>query len=335
MGIRLKRGLEMREILLFLLLALPVWAGDNQLLISQKGESSLAFYTIEGKYLTSVPVGKHPHEMVLSADGRYAYTTDNGTLRIEQAGEGGNTVSIVDLVARKKVGQISLGNYHRPHGIEIDSQRGHLLVTTENPDQLLIIDLGSRKVIKRFDTQGKTPHIVTLGRQGKWAYVSNARSASISAIHLSTGKTKVIPVGNRPEGSVLSTDGKELYVANRNSNFISVIDTERKERVADIATDRGAVRIDITPDGRTLLYALMESQKVGFADTQTRQQTGQVALQGRPVSLNLSPDGKYAFASAQEDDTVFVISVAERKVVRQVKTKRGAGPDPVLQISSY
>src|SRR5712692_4853079 len=96
------------------------------LLVLQKAASSLAFYTPAGEKLGVAPVGRHPHEMVLSPDGRYLYCTDNGTMRIEQPGTGGNTVSIVDLRSRKKIGEISLGEYRRPHGIDIDRNTGRL-----------------------------------------------------------------------------------------------------------------------------------------------------------------------------------------------------------------
>lgn len=322
-----------RIILLFLFVCLPLAAQERLLLVSHKAASSLDFYTMEGEHLASVPVGKHPHEVELSPDGKFAYTTDNGTMAIEQAGEGGNTISVVDLAERKKVGEISLGKYHRPHGIDIDREGKRLYVTTENPDQLLAIDLAARRVLRTYNTNGKTSHIVKLGRGGQWAYVSNSRSASVSAIHLKTGETRVISVGERPEGSVLSNDGKELYVANREGGSISVVDTGRKERIADIKTGEGPVRIDITPDDRTLVYALLEGQKIGFADAQSRKVIAEIPIPGRLVSLNLSPDGKRAFASAQWDDMVYVVSVPEQKVVRVFKTLPGGAPDPVLEIT--
>ncbi len=315
------------------LIASPLWGEDQLLLVSHKAASSLGFYTMDGRHLASVPVGKHPHEVVLSPDGRYAYTSDNGTMRMEDTSAGGNTVSIVDLAARKKVGEISLGEFHRPHGIDIDRQGKQLYVTTEDPDRLLVIDFASRKVVKTYETGGKTSHIVKLGHHGTWAYVSNSRSASVAAVNLATGEVQPIPVGERPEGSVLSHDGKELYVANREGGTISVIDTEKKQRVADIPTGRGPVRLDITPDDKTLVYALLEGRKVGFADTRARESIAEVPVAGEVVSLNLSPDGKYAFASAQGDDTVYVISVDAKKVVREIRTAAGAGPDPALEIS--
>ena len=86
--------------IVFLLSALPLLGQDSTLLILQKGGSSLGYYTATGEYLATVPVGPHPHEMVLSPDGRYLYCTDNGTMQIEQAGKGNNTMSMVDVAAR-------------------------------------------------------------------------------------------------------------------------------------------------------------------------------------------------------------------------------------------
>jgi DNA-binding beta-propeller fold protein YncE len=110
------------------------------LLVLQKGSSSLGFYSLSGEKLSETAVGQHPHEMVLSADRRFLYCTDNGTMLIEQAGTGGNTVSIIDLKTRQRVGQIGLGKYRRPHGIDLDAKTGNLLISTELPDQLLLAD---------------------------------------------------------------------------------------------------------------------------------------------------------------------------------------------------
>lgn len=302
------------------------------LIVLHKGASSMGFYTPEGKLLTTVPVGTHPHEIVLSTDGRLAYVSDNGTMKIEEVGTGGNTVSIVDLVTRKKIGEISLGKFHRPHGLDLHHATGLLAVSTELPDQLVIVDAKARRIVNTFDTKGKTSHMVAWGPGARWAYVCNSNSANVAAIERATGKVKLIPVGERPEGSILSRDGRFLYVCNREGQSISIIDTAKNEAAGEIHTGKGPVRIAVTPDGRTLVYALMHDRKVEFASTADRRVTGQVPLGGQPVSLGLSFDGKLAFASAQDDDTVYVVSIPEKKVVRQIKTARGTAPDPALQI---
>lgn len=310
-----------------------LWGQPAQLLVLHKGASTLGFYSAEGKLVGEVPVGKHPHEMVLSGDGRHVYITDNGVMRIEDAGPGGNTVSIVDVAARKKVGEILLGRYHRPHGIALDPATGYLLVTCEAPDALLLVDPAVRRVLRAYDPKGKTAHMVALGLGGQWAYVSNAGSGAVAAIELASGKVTLIPTGERPEGAVPSPDGKRLYVVNREAQRIAVIDAAGLREEGSIATGRGPVRVGITPDGRTLVYALLHDQAVEFADTQTRKVIGRVKLQGGPVSLSLSRDGRRAYAAAQQQDKVYVISVADRKILRSFSTAAGAAPDPVIELA--
>jgi YVTN family beta-propeller protein len=315
------------------LLLLFLLAADPFVIVLHKGGSSLGFYTPEGKHLSSVAVGRHPHEFVLAEGGRIAYMTDNGTIFIEQPGTGGNTVSIVDLAARRKVGEISLGEYRRPHGIDLDERAGLLAVSTELPDQLLLIDTRTRKIVKQFDPRGKTAHMVKFGPGAQWVYVSNASSGNVAAIELATGNVKLIDTGARPEGSVLSPDGRRLYVVNREANTITIIDTVRNQAAGEIKTGDGPVRIGITPDGRQLVYAVMRGRAIEFADPAARKAIGRVALGGQPVSLEMTPDGRLAFASAQDIDTVWVISVPERKLLREFKTPKGMGPDPALQVT--
>jgi DNA-binding beta-propeller fold protein YncE len=318
----------------FLFLGLTVWAQNSVLLVLHKGSSSLGFYSPAGKLLQNVPVGQHPHEMVLSADGRVLYITDNGTMRIEEAGSGGNTLSIVDVAARKKIGEISLGRYRRPHGIALNPRTGRLYVDTELPDALLEIDPVARKVVKTWDTNGRTSHMVTLGLDGRRAYVCNSTSNDVSSILLSTGELQLIPTGERPEGSVLSHSGEELYVCNRETQKISVISAAKQAVVGEITTGRGPLRAALTPDGKLLVYVLYHDEAIEIADPAARKALASVKLGGRPVSLSVSPDGRRAYASVEEQDTVYVVSIPDRKILQTFKTAPGSGPDPVREISS-
>ena len=313
-----------------LVVGFGLFAQNTTYLVLLKGTSALAYYSANGQLQATIPLGEHPHEMVFSPDRRTLYTTDNGTMRVENAGAGGNSLSIIDVGARKKVGEIVLGQFRRPHGVDVDPKTGRLVVTAENPDKLLLVDPNKRSVLKTFDTKGKTPHMVTFGPGAAWAYVSNSGSGSVAAVNVETGQTHVIATGARPEGSVLSRDGKELYVANRDGEGITVIDTTKQQAIALIQTGKGPVRIAITPDGSQLAYALMYEKKVAFADPKARRQTDYVLLPNQPVSCNLSRDGKFALVSAEEQNTIYVISVAEKKIVREIRTPQGTGPDPVF-----
>jgi len=265
--------------------------------------------------------------VVFSPDRKLVYVTNNGVMRWMDDADGGNTVSIVDVKARKKVGEISTGEFRRPHGIDLDPVTGLLAVTCEKPDRLLLIDPVARKVLRDYPTGGKVSHNVTLDNGAVWAYVSNITSNNIGAVNLYTGEVIEIPTGEGPQDCTISKDGRELYVAC--SNYVSIIDIETKTEVGKIGN--GAVRIDITPSGRQLVCGVQPAA-MEFINPVTRRVIGRVELPGDPYSISISQDGTFAFTGAETDNEFYVISIPLRRIVRNIKTIEGARPDPVLDI---
>src|SRR6266851_3795295 len=311
--------------------ALPASA-QVDLLVGEKVSHSVGFYRADGARIASIPVGKHPHELMLSPDGKYLYVSDNGMLWMTDPGEGGNTISIIDIGQRKRIGMIDLGKYRRPHGLDLDPRTGRLVVTVENPDGLLLVDPATRKIVRFYELKGGVPHMVRLSADGAWAYCSNTKTSTLAAIRLATGEIKQIEVGARPQGRVLSKDGTLLYVTNSDANSISIVDTGKQQAIGTIATGKGPGRIWLTPDEEQLVYNLQPGEAVGFADVRSKKQIATVALPGPPLSLNLSQDGTLGFAGVQSLDKICVVSIAERKVVRVFDTPKGAGPDAIIAL---
>src|SRR6266550_4705129 len=309
----------------FFLLASCAWSQEADLAVIQKIAGSVGFYTQDGKLVGEVKVGTHPHEGVLSADKRLLYVTDNGILWMTEKGEGGNTISIVDVKARKKVGVIDLGSNRRPHGIDLDPKTGRLVATTENPSGLVLVDPVARTVARKYDVKGEAPHMVLLGPGARIAYVSNTNTGTLAAVNLETGDARTIPTGARPQGCVFSRDKKTIYVANSEANTISIIDPGKFQVTGTIQTGKWPCRLAVTPDGKNLVYALQNGEAVGFADLSTMKEVKQVPLGGKLVSLTLSSDGRYAYSSAQEQDKISVISLADRKIVKVINTPKGSG----------
>jgi hypothetical protein len=83
---------------------------QSTLAVVEKKAGKVGFYTVEGKRIGEVQTGAFPHEMVFSPDRRFLYVTDNGMLWMTDKGEGGNTITIIDVAARKKAGAIDLGS---------------------------------------------------------------------------------------------------------------------------------------------------------------------------------------------------------------------------------
>ena len=315
-----------------LIAASCAYAQKPTLAVVEKIAGAVGFYSDDGKRVGGAQVGKHPHEVVVSPDRKQLYVSDNGILWMTEAGEGGNTISIIDIATMKRVGTIDLGQYRRPHGMDIDRKNGRLVTTIENPDGLLIIDLASRKVLRKYDVKGADPHMVLLSPDGKTAYVSNTASNTLAAVNLDTGHVKPIETEARPQGAAWSRDGKFIYLTNSDGNSILILDAATNRRSGRIATCKGPGRIAVTPDGKTLVYNCQAGQAVGFADIATRKQESVVPLGGNPLSLTMTDDAKIAYAGIQDQDKVIVISVPDRKIVRTISTPKGSGPDPALPL---
>ena len=131
--------------------------------VGEKVAGSVGFYDAQFKRLGGVKVGVHPHEMWLSADKRTLYVADNGVVWMTETGPGENTLSVIDIPSQRRTAVIDLGQFRRPHGITFDEASGRVWVTTEQPSQLLSVDPVKRQILRRYDVQGKAPHIVNIG----------------------------------------------------------------------------------------------------------------------------------------------------------------------------
>ena len=323
----------MRKLWLGLFVAALIAAAVSPSYVAvEKISGYVGFFDAAGKCLKQVKVGRHPHEMAFSPDGRFLYVTDNGVIWMTETGPGENTVSIVDTRAQARTGVIDLGEYRRPHGIDVDRSTGNLLVTTELPSALLLVDPRMKKVLRVYDVQGEAPHYVRLMPDGAWAFVSNTNTGTVAAINLRTGKVRLIPVESRPQGAAFSPDHSRLYVCNSGASSISVIDTAAKTRIGNIPTGEGPVRIAVTADGTTLVYALQTAKAAGFADTRSMRQIKQLQLPGQPVSMTLSARQDLAFSSIQAEDKICVISMSKRELERTIMAPSGSGPDPYLPL---
>ena len=184
--------------------------------------------------------------------------------------------------------------------MDIDTKNNRMVVTIENPDGLLLIDLASKKVLRKYDVKGGDPHMVILAPDGKTAYVSNTASKTLAAVNLESGDVSLIQTDDRPQGAAFSRDGKIIYLTNSDGNSISIIDVASRKRTGTISTGKGPGRVAVTLDGNTLVYNLQPGEAVAFADVRSKKQTAMVPLGGRPLSLTMTADGKLAYAGIQD-----------------------------------
>lgn len=136
-----------------------------------------------------------------------------------------------------------------------------------------------------------------------------AERGSVSRIDVASGRvTASIVVGRHPTALAWDETGARLYVADGNSDSVSVIDT-RTARLAStipIAPFRertpgvAPTALALAPDGRTLYVALGGANAVAVYDVSTARARlrGLIPTAWYPTTLDVSPDGRYLAVGA-------------------------------------
>ena len=301
------------------------------LLVVQKNDHSLGYYSIpDGEPLHRVPLDPYPHEFAVSPDGCHAFICHFGVALAEDEGPGGHTVSVVDVRAVRRSGTFDCAPDRRPHGITLD-QQGRLYVLSEGSSRLLVAsDPASGAFDRRLSCEGEGSHWVTVTRNGELACISNMATDTVSLLQPWSDRPKPlsIEVGERPEGSVLSSDERKLYVACREGREIAVIDMVDRRRTGSIATPPGPVRVCRGPSGK-LFAAFYHAASVALIDGESGRFEASVDLPDKAVSISYDA-GRGLIAVSLVSDEVCLIDQERWRISARIGTR--PGPDPTCVV---
>ena len=139
---------------------------------------------------------------------------------------------------------------------------------------------------------------------------------------------KTITVGANPRGLDGTPDGELVFVANRNDDTLSVIDTNSMSVIKTMAlTGDQPYNVEVTPDGTTVYVAMKTTEGgdtgtpgvVSIVDVASLTETGTITLVGEsPEGIAISPDGSLVYIVFRESGTVDVISTANNTVIDSI-----------------
>lgn len=203
------------------------------------------------------------------------------------------------------------------------------VVPLVHENKIAIVRMADGSVTKSAET-GIAPFAAVVDRTGSIAYVSNlggrppkageafaapmqkrdekipvdsrgvASTGTVARVDLSNGKiTSIIPVGLHPTALAWNQDAGRLYVANGNSESVSIVDTKTNKLIGTVELQPFSERVRgiaptalaLTPDGKTLLVACGGINAVAVVDTATAKVRGLIPTAWYPSGLSVSPDG--------------------------------------------
>ena len=202
-----------------------------------------------------------------------------------------NQLAVIDLTKRELVGKAATGI--APFGAVVSHDSAIAFVT----------NWGGR-VAKPGETTAQTGHApdqVVVDARGV------ASTGTVTRIDLGTlAATNTIGVGLHPTAIVWDEPGERLYVANGNSDSVSVIDTRRMAVAQTFAIAPFAVKaagiaptaLALSKDRATLYAACGGINAIAVLDARTGAVRGLIPTAWYPNGLSISPDGGWIAVSA-------------------------------------
>lgn len=270
---------------------------DKVYVANEEADTVSVLDTASFKVVANVRVGKMPHNVQVSPDGKLVWVTNNGEPEAASApahqgmGKGEHS-------AMAKTGAV------------------------------WTIDTSSDAVIAKVPV-GLHPAHVVLTPDGRFAYVTNGGENTVSVVDaLAQRVVATIPVGKFPHGIRFSPDGKQAYVANLKGGTVSVIDTASQKEIAQIPVGKGPAQVGFTPDARLAFVSLSEESAVVIIDPATRKVIRKVSVGAVPIQLFATPDSRTLLVANQgtrkkPGKTVSMIDLQSFMVTKTVETGSG------------
>jgi YVTN family beta-propeller protein len=325
---------------------------QTSLLVLAKSDKALFIVNpVSHAIVAQISSGPDPHEVIASADGKFAYISNYG-------GGSLNTITVVDLVNQKQSRVIDLGALRGPHGLSFVA--GKVWFTAEGAKAIGSYDPESNTVDWIVGTGQDRTHMLYVFPSGNLVVTTNASSATVTLIEKTNSPPRgpgpggpppqspapgipvspggptgfpqanwtetVIPVGNGAEGFDLPPDGNEIWVANAQDGTISIINVASKKVIQTLhANVGGANRLKFTPDGKLVFVSTLGGPDLAIFEAATRKEVKRVKIGHGAAGILMQPDGLRAYVSCTPDDYVAVIDLKSLEMTGKIAA--GQHPD--------
>ncbi len=202
-----------------------------------------------------------------------------------------------------------------------------LLSTSPSDNTVYVFDTGSGKQLAIIPV-GKAPKGVKVMPNGRFAYVSNQGSASISVVDLKRlVMVDTIKVKQEPHNIRFTHDGKLAYITLQGGAGLAVIDTSTRKmiRVIPLPGITGPHNLDLSADEKTA-FVRDFVHHVAVVDLTTGRVKKVITVGNGHGGIDVTPDGRYAVTGAIGDDYVSVINT---RTLKLQNIKVGNGPHGV------
>ncbi|MEO6015627.1 MAG: cytochrome D1 domain-containing protein [Polaromonas sp.] len=320
------------------------FAAGRVYVANEEADTISVFDAASFKSIANVRVGRKPHNVQVSPDGRFVWVTNNGEADTptgaaahqamakdeHEAMAGAGAVWIIDTHNDAVVAKIPVG-LHPAHVVLAPD--GRLAYVTNGGDNTVsVVDIPAQRVVANIAV-GKFPHGIRLSPDGRQAYIANLKGDTVSVVDTDSQKEVMqIPVGKGPAQVGFTPDARLAFVSLSEENAVAVIDPATRKVIRKLAVGAVPIQLFATPDSRTLLVANQGTRKkpghtVSVIDLQSLKVVGTIGTGFGTHGVAIDRTGQYAYVTNTYAGSVSVLDVKARKVVATVAV--GKGPNGI------
>jgi len=183
-------------------------------------------------------------------------------------------------------------------------------------------------IVGSHDMQGLDPITPVSSLDGRLLYVTCSSTNRVRILDVAVDSNlqvlNEIAVGKTPWGAALTPDGTRLYVTNKGSNTVSVIDALTQTVASTVPVGSQPWGLAINPSQSFAYAANSGSGTVSVIDLSTNQVSAAITVGSNPHWISFSPDGKLACITNNASGSVSVIDAGNHQVIQTIS----AGPHP-------
>ena len=150
-------------------------------------------------------------------------------------------------------------------------------------------------------------------------FVSNEKGNSISIIDgASLELIETVPVGNRPRGIALSSDGRFLYICASDDNTIQVLDTASRKVVGTLPSGPDPELLVLSPDDALIYAANEDDNMVTVVDIASKAAVTEIPVGVEPEGMGVSHDGKWVVNTSETTNMAHFINADTLEITDNV-----------------
>lgn len=278
--------------------------------------------------VAKIPVGRMPHQMAVSPDGKYVAVNNRMA----------NSTSIIDPVAMKEIARVIVGK--QPHGITWSPDAKTLYVAHEKDNYIAALESGTWKNTPLM--VGVSQHVLTINAarpKELWFTVTNSNENDhLRVIDTTTKEITKVKV-NDVHDTYFTPDGSEMWSSS--SGFLD----KPSDRMVIYDPVARKVKQEIHFTGRYTFHTLKPLQDGMYAPADTslmvlsdhigpsllwvdwreRHIVGETKLGQQPFHSTYDPEGDRLLVTTNVDGMVNVINFKTRAVVQKIPVTKAHG----------